>query len=258
MTGRPSGRPSGRASGRAPGSGDVSGAGGAPEARRTSLPRPRAGGALSRTLLVHAGLPLALFYGLRWLGASPFAALLAGAVIPVAGAVRGLVAERRVGGLPLFLLGTMGLTVAMSFVTGSPRLLLIRNGWGMAALGGWMLGTLLFRRPFLYEALRLVVDEERQRTLAESWERHPAFRRMLWLCSALWGVACLLDSALRVALAMTLPIDVVPALDDALLAVTLVTLFAVQRLFGRAYLRRHGLRRSGVAVVPLAAPGGAG
>ncbi|MFF9480539.1 VC0807 family protein [Streptomyces sp. NPDC014733] len=219
---------------------------------------PRTGSALSRTLLVHAGLPLALFYGLRWMGASPFAALLAGAVIPLAGAVRGVVAERRIGGLQLFLLGTMGLTVAMSSVTGSPRLLLIRNGWGMAALGGWMLATLLFRRPFLYEALRLVVDGERQRTLAESWERYPAFRRMLWLCSALWGVACLVDSAVRVALAMTLPLDAVPALDDVLLAVTLVTLFAVQRLVGRAYLRRHGLRRDGVAVLPLAAPGRTG
>ncbi|MEU3711964.1 VC0807 family protein [Streptomyces catenulae] len=218
----------------------------------------RTGGALSRTLLRHAGLPLALFYGLRWMGASPFTALLAGAVIPVVVAVRGAVAERRVGGLPLFLLGTMGLTVAVSYVTGSPRLLLIRNGWGMAALGGWMLCTLLFRRPFLYEALRLVVDEERQRTLAESWERHPAFRRMLWWCSALWGIACLVDSAVRVALAMTLPIDVVPVLDEVLLAVTLVTLFAVQRLFGRAYLRRNGLRREGVAVLPLAVPGRTG
>lgn len=215
----------------------------------------RSGGALSRVLLVHVLVPLALFYGLRWLGANQFLALLAGAVIPAVGAVRGLVVERRIGGLQLFMLAAMGLTVGMSFVTGSPRLLLIRNGWGMAAVGVWMLCTLGSRRPFLYEATRIVVDEDRQRTLEANWERYPAFRRMLWLCSAFWGVACLLDSALRTVLAMTLPIDLVPALDDALLAVTVLAILAFQRFFGRGYLRRHGLRSRGLVITPLAAAG---
>ncbi|MYT27672.1 hypothetical protein GTY73_02230 [Streptomyces sp. SID8354] len=207
-------------------------------------------------MLVHVVVPLALFYGLRWLGANQFLALLAGALIPVAGAVRGLVAERRIGGLQLFMLGTMGLTVAMSFVTGSPRLLLIRNGWGMAAIGVWMLCTLPFRRPFLYEATRIVVDEDRQRTLAANWERHPAFRRMLWICSAFWGAACLVDSAARVVMAMSLPVDLVPVLDDVVLGVTVLAILAFQRFFGRAYLRRNGLRSRGLEVTPLAATTG--
>ncbi|WP_255949303.1 VC0807 family protein [Streptomyces odontomachi] len=212
-------------------------------------------GALSRVLTVHVLVPLVLFYGLRWLGVNQFLALLAGAVIPAAGAVRGLVAERRIGGLQVFMLLAMGLTVAMSFVTGSPRLLLIRNGWGMAAIGVWMLCTLLSRRPFLYEATRIVVDEDRRRMLEANWERHPAFRRLLWICSAFWGAACLLDSALRTVLAMTLPIDLVPVLDDALLAVTVLAILAFQRFFGRGYLRRHGLRSRGLVITPLAGTG---
>lgn len=215
----------------------------------------RSGGGLSRVLLVHVIVPLALFYGLRWLGVNQFLALLAGAVFPAAGMVRGLVTERRIGGLQLFMLGAMGLTVAMSFVTGSPRLLLIRNGWGMAAIGVWMLCTLLSRRPFLYEATRIVVDEDKQQALKVNWDRYPAFRRMLWICSAFWGVACLVDSAVRVVLAMTLPVDVVPVLDDVLLGVTLLAILAFQRFFGRDYLRRNGLRSRGLMITPIAATG---
>ncbi|MCK7628044.1 hypothetical protein MUU72_33995 [Streptomyces sp. RS10V-4] len=215
----------------------------------------RTGGGLSRVLLVHVIVPLALFYGLRWLGVNQFLALLAGAVIPVAGAVRSIVSEHRIGGLQLFMLGTMGLTVAMSFVTGSPRLLLIRNGWGMAAIGVWMLCTLLSRRPFLYEATRIVVDEGGRRTLEVNWNRYPAFRRMLWICSAFWGVACLLDSSVRIVLAMTLPVDLVPALDDVLLGVTVLAILAFQRFFGRSYLRRNGLRSRGLVITPLAGTG---
>ena len=191
--------------------------------------RARSGGAFSRVLLVHVIVPLVLFYGLRWLGVDQFLALLAGAVIPVAGVVHGIIVERRIGGLQIFMLGTMGLTVAMSFVTGSPRLLLIRNGWGMAAIGVWMLCTLLSGRPFLYAATRIVVDEDRQRTLEANWDRYPAFRRVMWICSAFWGVACLVDSTVRVILAMTLPVDLVPVLDDVLLAVTVLAILAFQR-----------------------------
>ncbi|WP_328285937.1 VC0807 family protein [Streptomyces sp. A1-5] len=206
-------------------------------------------------MLVHVIVPLALFYGLRWLGVNQFLALLTGAVIPAAGMVRGLVTERRIGGLQLFMLAAMGLTVAMSLVTGSPRLLLIRNGWGMAAIGVWMLCTLLSRRPFLYEATRIVVDEDKQQTLKDNWDRYPAFRRMLWICSAFWGVACLIDSTVRVVLAMTLPVDLVPVLDDVLLGVTLLAILAFQRFFGRAYLRRNGLRSRGLTITPIAATG---
>ncbi|WP_314173356.1 VC0807 family protein [Streptomyces winkii] len=209
-------------------------------------------GKFNRVLLIGVIAPLALFYGLRWLGVNQFLALLAGAAIPVAEALHGLVVRRRIGGVPLFMLGTMGMSVAMSSVTGSARMLLIRNGWGMAALGVWMLCTLFFRRPFLYEAARVILDEDKQRVWEANWDRHPPFRRLLWTCSAFWGAACLIDASVRVGMAMTLPVDLVPVLDDVLLAVTLVVILLFQRFYGRSYLGRHGLRRQGVRISPLA------
>jgi hypothetical protein len=204
-------------------------------------------------MLVDVIVPLVLFYGLRRLGVDQFVALLAGATVPAVEAAHSLITRRRVGGVQIFMLGVMALTVAMSFVTGSARVLLIRNAWGMAALGGWMAFTLLARRPFLYEAGRVVFDEEQRRAWSASWERHTAFRNLLWTSSLVWAVACLLDAGLRVVLAMTMPVDAVPALDNGLLVVTLAVILLFQRFYGRSYLRRHGLRREGTAVVPIRA-----
>ena len=217
---------------------------------------------LGRTLTLHVIAPLGVFYGLRWAGADQFTALLAGALLPAAGAVREIAARRRVSGVHLFVLATMALTVAVSFLSGSPRALLIRNCWGMAALGLWIAASLLTRRPFLYEAARVVLDEDRQRTWESNWERYAAFRRLLWVCSAFWAVACLADTALRITMAATLPVDLVPLLDDVLLVFTLAVILVFQRLWGRSYLRRNGLRIRGVRISALAEgraePGAAG
>jgi hypothetical protein len=223
--------------------------------------RQRPGGthrALSRTLLIELIAPLAIFYGLRALGTDQLLALLAGAVLPATRAAYGIVTRRRAGGVQIFVLGAMTLTVFTSLITGSPRVLLIRNAWGMAAMGVWMLLTLLARRPFLYEATRIVLDEDRQRTWELNWERFPPLRHLLWVCSAVWGGACLVDAGLRVIMAVSLPVDLVPVLDDALLVVTIGVLLLFQRLYGRAYLRRHGLRLRGVHLSPVADPVPAG
>ncbi|MGW4401854.1 VC0807 family protein [Amycolatopsis nivea] len=207
---------------------------------------------LKRLPLLEILAPLVLFYGLRWLGVNQFVALLAGSAIPVVGAVRGLVAERRISGVRLFVLGTMAVTVAGSFVTGSPRALLLRSAVLTVALGFFLLATLFFRRPFLYEAARVVFDEDKQRAWRRSWDDFPPFRQLLWRISLIWGLACLADAAIRIAMALLLPVDVVPALDDGLLVVTLLVLVVVQRFYGRSFLRRNGLRLHGARVAPLA------
>ncbi|MEV6847367.1 VC0807 family protein [Actinoplanes sp. NPDC051411] len=210
---------------------------------------------LSRTLLLDVVAPLAVFYGLRAAGASPLLALLAGAVLPLAGAARDLAGRRRPDGVRVFVLAVMTVTVAASLITGSPRALLVRSAVMMAALGLFLLFTLRARRPFLYAAAQTVLPPGKQRVWQDNWDRHPPFRRLLWLLSAVWALGCLLDAAIRLALALTLPIDSVPALDAALLVATLAVLLAVQRIFGRAYLRRHGLRLRGVILEPTPTAG---
>ncbi len=197
--------------------------------------------------------PLALFYGLPAMGVDQLLALLAGAAIPVVTGLRALAARERIGGVRWFVLAAMAVTVAGSFISGSPRALLLRGVVLMAALGVFLLITVWARRPFLYEAARTVLDQDKQRTWSRNWDEHPPFRRLLRLCSALWAAACLLDATLRAVLVLELPVDAVPVAELVLLVVTLAALVLVQRLFGRAFLRRHGLRLDGVEITPLAA-----
>jgi hypothetical protein len=215
-------------------------------------PDGAAGRKLSKVLLVEILAPLILFYGLRWLGANQYVALLVGGAIPFLGSIRSIVAERRISGVRLFVLGAMAVTIAGSFIVGSPRILLLRSALLMGALGLFLLGTLLSRRPFLYEAARVVFDEDRQAVWAENWAKFPQFRQLLWRISLAWGIACLVDVAVRIVVVFSLPLDSVPAVDDGLLVVTLVLLVLFQRLYGRPFLRRNGLRLQGVRIMPLA------
>jgi hypothetical protein len=203
---------------------------------------------LSRLLLIEVLAPLAVFYGLRALGVDQIYALLAGTAVVAANGIREALTERRIGGVRLFVLALMAVSVAITAVTGSPRALLLRNALGMAAFALFLLASLRARHPFLFTAAQLLMPPDKQRTWQDDWDRHPALRRVLWQISALWAACCLLDAAARAAFALLLPVDVVPALDLALLAVTLAALLAVQRLHGRAALRRHGLRLNGFAV----------
>ncbi|MDT7785308.1 MAG: hypothetical protein QOF58_3727, partial [Pseudonocardiales bacterium] len=94
----------------------------------------------------------------------------------------------------------------------------------------------------------LVLPEDKKQVWAANWERHPAIRHALRGCTAIWGAIFLADTAIRVGMALTLPIDLVPVLDDVLLVVLLLVLVVVQRVYSRTVMRRAGLRINGVHV----------
>ena len=60
--------------------------------------------------------------------------------------------------------------------------------------------------------------------MEELWVADPRFRRAWRSITVMWGGVLLLDCALRVLMAATLPVPAVPALDTALSVVTLVAM----------------------------------
>lgn len=201
-------------------------------------------------LLVEIGLPLGIFYGARAVGINPFLALLLGAIPPVVSAMHTLATSRKVNGVSVFVLATMTLTVLMSLVSGSARVLLVRDAWATAAMGLWFLATLLARKPLIYEGARLIFDDAKRQAWDENWQRFPEFRRAMRVCTAVWAGAFLLHTLIRVGMALWLPIDVVPATEPVLLALTVLALVVFHRYYGRSFLRRHGLRWNGVKLEP--------
>lgn len=208
-----------------------------------------------RDLLVDIVVPLGLFYGLRAAGLGVYPTLVVAAAVPAAVVAVRLVRYRQVDGLGLFMLSTMALGALVSVLSGSPRALLAREGYLTGVAGLWFLASTLAGRPlaFLYSRPLL---ERRTRRLGvsadwdELWQRLPAFRRIWRVSTVLWGLALLVDSAVRVWMAYALPVDQVPGLGTVLYCVTSAVLIAVTN----GYYFAAGLYNGSSALyAPLAA-----
>lgn len=194
--------------------------------------------------------PIALYYGLRMAGVGDLRALLIGAVVPGLSAIFTLIRHRRIDGLALFMIATLLLTGGVSLLTGSPRFLLAKDGLLTVVWGAWFFVSLLGGRPVTFTFSRPLLEGRRvfaaasrtwEKPSGESWdalwERLPRFRRVWRVSTVIWGVATLLDAALRVLMAYTLPVDRVPALGGALWPVT----FLVLQVITNVYFFRAGL-----------------
>jgi intracellular septation protein A len=194
------------------------------------------------TIALNLVAPLVLYYGLRMAGSGEVTALLAATAVPSAYLLYQAVSERKIDGFAAFVITMLLLTLAVSFISGSPRFLLAKDGW-MTAVGGlWILGTLLTKRPFIFLASRPILEGRigpRDESWDSLWERLPQFRRVWRLLTVLWGVGTLVDAVIRVVMAYTLPVDLVPALSGVQYAVLYIVLqVASQMYFGRSALMK--------------------
>ena len=197
---------------------------------------PRA--ALIESSLLDVGVPLVLFYGLRLLGVNQWLALVLSGVIPVARLVYRIVKDRKLEVLTLFSLSMLVAGTGIALLTGDPRLLLARESYFTALIGLWMLGTLLARRPFIFEATVRLLPEETAQAWRNDWENAPEFRRVMRLLTVAWGAAFMIDSAARVVMAYTLPVDSVPLLGAAVLVVMLIIVVQLSKAYGRRLMNR--------------------
>jgi hypothetical protein len=185
--------------------------------------------------VVNAVAPIAVFYGLRAAGVDQWSALMLGLVAPAAKAVHSVVTNRRIDMLAGLVITVLLLSVALSLLTGSPRTLLAHDGWITAVAGIWILLTLL-RTPYYLAALRLFTGGTLREQINAAWRDTPAFRRVVHVCTMIWGSALLLDAASTVVLAYTMPIDSVPLIG----ALKLVAVIILAEVSSQVYFRRKG------------------
>jgi UPF0716 family protein affecting phage T7 exclusion len=187
------------------------------------------------SLLVNAVAPIVVFYVLRAAGVDQWPALLAGLVAPAAKAVHSVVTKRRIDMLAGLVGAALLLSVVLSFVAGSPRTLLARDGWVTAAIGVWILLTLR-RTPYYLSALRIFTGGSLRDQVNVAWRDTPAFRRVVQVCTVIWGCTLLVDAVSTVVLAYTMPIDLVPAIG----ALKLVALIVLAEVISQVYFRHRG------------------
>ncbi|WP_208853186.1 VC0807 family protein [Streptomyces albofaciens] len=194
---------------------------------------------LTRSIVINAVLPLALFYVLRARGAEPWLALLLSSTIPALRVAWTVATRRRADSIDLFVTGLLTVSAATSLISGSPRVLLLKDVGMSVALGAWITSSLLARRPFAYHfGVRLGGGSAERDRL---WETTPALRRELRKLTALWGGGQLLDATIGVVTALTLPVDVVPLIGRCQTVVVLGATVLITLRRARRFRTQHGM-----------------
>jgi hypothetical protein len=165
--------------------------------------------ALLMGLLWDAGLPAAAYYVCRGLSMDVWLALIAGGAVALARVGYIAAVRRRLDGLAAAVAAVFALLLAVSSLTGDPRILLARESVLSGSLGLLLLGSCLLGRPVLYSALRRLNsgDAELLARWDDLWRTQPSFRRVFTLMSMVWGAGLLAEAVVRIPLIYLLPID---------------------------------------------------
>ncbi len=188
------------------------------------------------TLLCDLAAPVGGYYLLRAFDVAPVWALTLSGLPPALRVLYLAVRHRRVDGMGVFVLLIVAVGLATTLLTGDARLQLVRGAWFSVLIGVWMLASLrIGRRPTTYQAT-LALLPGRAPALEARWADTPSFRRVWRVLTVAWGVGGLLHSAGSIAMAYTLPVDVVPGLDTALS----IGSFVVLQVVTQVLLAREG------------------
>ncbi|MEU9498970.1 VC0807 family protein [Streptomyces sp. NPDC048196] len=160
-------------------------------------------------LIVNLLLPFVVYYVLRAQDFAQWQALLLSGAIPAAHAAGTAVVRRRVEFFDLLVIALLVVS-AVTSLSGSPRVLLLKDAAIPAVLGIWMLSSLFAARPLAYRFGRRLRGPGAEQAAERTWSEQPDFRAALRGLTVLWGTAQLLDAALSTVEALTLPVDLVP------------------------------------------------
>ncbi|CAM5332288.1 hypothetical protein GCM10010329_37830 [Streptomyces spiroverticillatus] len=195
----------------------------APEARPTRAPHPMLQSLAP--LLLDAGVPMAAYYALKAAGTGTVAALAISSAIPAVRVVWGIVKNRRLNGFAALILCVNVVSIALSTVTGDPRLMLAKDSAVSSVVGFGILFSAFAGRPVMRTALKPAVVKA-SAARAAAWDRlletSARFRRFERNFSLVWGTALVAECAVRIVGAYTVPVDTMVALGGGIMIATIV------------------------------------
>lgn len=176
-------------------------------------------------LIWDIGLPLAGYYALHLLGASDWVALLVATLAAGLRLVWVALRDRQVTWFAAVMLAVFGLGLALAFVGGDPRFLLLKDSFGTGLVGLVFLASLFAGKPLTLSAFQ-TWQPGQAREMEEHYRTIPLVRRSFRVSSVVWGVGLILEALVRVPLIYTLPVDVMVGVSTAMM-VTVITLLAI-------------------------------
>jgi hypothetical protein len=183
-------------------------------------------------LLWDVGAPLMAYYTLHALGASDWVALLAATLAAGLRLVWVAVRTREITWFAAVMLAVFGLGLALAFVGGDPRFLLVKDSFGTALVGTVFLASLASGRPLTLSAFQ-TWQPRQAREMEEYYRTLPPIRSMFRRSAVVWGVGLLLEAALRIPLIYLLPIDVMVGVSTGMMITAIVGLSVWNGWYGK-------------------------
>lgn len=192
---------------------------------------------MARGLAWDVGLPLVAYYTLHFLGASDWVALLTASCAAALRIVWAAVRDRRLNLFAVVMLVVFGVGLALAFVGGDPRFLLLKDSFVTGGVGLIFVVTSLLGRPLTFAAMQSFSPGQAE-SLAQRYRDDARVRHRYRLTSWVWGIGLLIEAALRVPLVFLLPIDVMVAVSQAMM----IAAFALLIAWSSWYARRAAAR----------------
>jgi hypothetical protein len=173
-----------------------------PPATPPAAPKSPSGGlhsVLSIAVFDIAG-PYLAYSQLTSHGFRPAMALVLSGILPAFGVALNVIRKHRVDVIGILVLAGIAVGTVLGLLTGSARMVLLEGSVPTALTGAAFLGSLLTSRPLMF---RLATefgggeDSERGREMAAKWAE-PAFRHVISVITAMWGIGFLAEAAARV------------------------------------------------------------
>ncbi|WP_433210636.1 VC0807 family protein [Dactylosporangium sp. CS-047395] len=203
--------------------------------------------AILKSLLWDVGLSLAAYFVAHWLGASDYVALLCGSIAALARVLWVAFRARKFDVFAAVMLGVFMAGLVLSFVTGSPKFLLVKESFGTGLAGLAFVVSCFVGRPLIYHAALRMQEGSPARAaeFEQKWRDLPGFRRSFRVMSAAWGGGLLFDAIVRIPLVLSLPTSAAVTASTALFVTTMVLL----ALWNVRYVKRAQARAAALQQV---------
>lgn len=185
-------------------------------------------------LLKDVALPGAGYYACHLAGTDDRVALSAGAVVAAGLTLVQTVRARRVEVIAAAMFGLFLVGLVATFLTGDPRLLVLKDSVVTAAVAVAFIATTLADRPLLFLLGRRFEtggDPAAMAAFEERYATHAPTRRRFTILSYAWGIGLLVEAAVRTVLCFVLPIDQMVALSPVLLFGTLTLVYLAAKVY---------------------------
>jgi intracellular septation protein A len=142
--------------------------------------------------------------------------------------------NRRVEIVAVVMFGLFLFGLAATFLTGDPRMLVLKDSvvTGVVALA--FIATTLVDRPLLFLLGRKFEtggDPVAVAAFEDRYATHAPTRRRFTVLSYAWGLGLLLEAAVRTVLCFTLPIDEMVALSPVLLFGSITVIYLAAKVY---------------------------